>query len=109
METESKNEEFLTEFSDLPVIKWANVFTMDLLEKFKPHIVNFAKKCENENIYDIDIYENHTVKIYDHVYNENIIVILKKGIEVDQLHNKPRQYTEEELKALNECVEGLYD
>ncbi len=106
---ESHYEEFSTKFNDSATKKHINPFTMEQLEQFKPHIVEFAKKCKNQKLYEIDMYGNHIFKVYDHHYSENIIIILEKGTTGYQTHQKSPEYTEEELKALNEGVEGLYD
>ena len=126
MDFNLQEEEFSIKFNNsLTEKKHVNPFTMEELEKFKPHIVNFAKKCQNQNLFEIDIYGNHILTIYDHIHSENLIVIFKKDNDIYQKYNqqllqqlqqlqKQQQQqqltlTEEELKKLNEDVEALYD
>ncbi len=111
---ELQDEEFSIKFNNSLTKKHVNPFSMEQLEKFKPHIVNFAKKCQNQNMFEIDIYGNHILTIYDHIHSENLIVIFKKDNDIYQKYNQQLlqqqlTLTEEALKKLNESVDGLYD
>ncbi len=110
IEMEINEKEFSIKFNDNKVKqKYINVFTMELLEMFKPHIINFAKKCKDNKIYEIDMYGNHTLTVYDHIHLENIIVILQKGTIRNQHQTQSHQLTDEEIKNLNDSVKGVYD
>ena len=52
MEDNIQYEEFSTTFKDSLIKKHVNPFTMEQLEVYKPHIVNFAKKCREQNRYE---------------------------------------------------------
>ena len=111
MEDNIQDEEFSTTFKDSLIKKHVNPFTMEQLELYKPHIVNFAKKCREQNMYEIDHYGNHLLKIYDHINLENLVVIFQTDKDIYQKEQRQREMklTEEKLKKLNEGLEGLYD
>ena len=118
MEDNIQDEEFSTTFNDSLIKKHVNPFTMEQLELYKPHIVNFAKKCRTQNMYEIDHYGNHLLKIYDHINLENLVVIFQTDKDIyqkyiQQIQKEQRQremtLTEEELKKLNEGIKDLYD